>query len=520
MDDRLDIPIVTTSDTSGAKQTAKALDEVTKASTAQASAQSKLGQSTEDLSKKVGFLNLSKGELKKSVKELTRSFPELSLAIRAAMNPVVASISVAISVFVKAKQALAAWNEEMDQASERAAKKEFEAGINAKAASLHQAAIKSTEFKESLSAMADGQDDFTKKTQAAIDKLHEFISAQSELNSAAEAKEQADVNTAQKLGKLSERDAISKRAEIKTRYRAADAELKTQAEENELRLKASQLDHAKTQAPELEKDATKKRAEAERLRARLASSEQSIPGATETLKQYTDEYLKKSDQAAKQEKIVGSLSNPLVGGVLPEEAKAHARERLETLRKEKADAAALMDRQKALLDSYQRDKKEIGEQLLPKAEIGAKTAEAKLTGNITSQLSLEKEVDSLTQTLPVRRATRQKVLGIKNKTDSSEALGALASTPEGQSLARVAADADTISATHGKGAAAAEARDRSGALISQLGQALAGNKASFDQCVAIVSKFNDSQAQFKTELDRQSQRIDALSRSTLNQIRR
>lgn len=519
MDDQLDIPIVTTADTTGAKQTAKALTEITTAQNQQATSQSKLTEQTEEAGQKVGFLNLRKAELKKLTKELTHSFPELGMAIRAAMNPTVAIISLVIGLFVKAKQAIAAWNEEMDRASASAANPQFQAGIAAKKTAMAEAAKAATEFQIKLHGAGTAEDEFTKRTQASIDKLHEFVSAQAEVNNAQEAKELSEVNTGQKLGKISEIDAITKRADIKARFRKADADLKGQSEQLEVGLKSAELEHTKAQAPELEKEALARRARANALTASLAQATADHAEAEKKLVEYTDLYLKKLDEVAAAQKKADTRaggSQDWLGGKLQE----HDQAQLEKRKKELEQLGALRDQEKALVDSTARYGAKVGGNLLPVATSEANLAESRATGNLARSLSLEKDIDSLRNILPMRQAGRQKAGALKNAAESLDTLGDLAGTTQGQSLARISGDADAIIAAHGKGAGAQDARDRSGALIQQLGRMVLGQKATFEQCLSVVSKFNDTQESFKAELDRLSVRQDALQRSTMNQIRR
>ena len=122
-----------------AQQTKSKLAELTAEQKAQATAGQGAGgvqedsKNTEELTKKTGFLNLKKTELKKLVRELGHEFPLAAQAGKMMMNPMVASLTLGIGAFNYLKQKLDEWNQALDEAAERNAQRDFLPGIEAKA---------------------------------------------------------------------------------------------------------------------------------------------------------------------------------------------------------------------------------------------------------------------------------------------------------------------------------------------------------------------------------------------------
>jgi hypothetical protein len=410
------IKIVTTADLNAAKDSAKALQDVGTATKASAAAASEDGKTTEDLSQKTGFLNLKKTELKKLVRELGHEFPIAGMAGRMMMNPIVASLSLGIMAFGAMKKKLDEWDAALEAMAQKNAGRDFLPGIEAKKTALEEGAIAAAAFGESLNAIGASEDVFSGKVKLAIDKLHEFIAAQAEVNSAAEGKELADVNLKEKLGKLTSTQAIEARGSIKERNRKIADALKTKSENEQLALKEAELKHSEEQAAGLESDAGIKRRAADELKARLAGSKANLPGAQKSLEEAEKEHQQKlaavdkaeeGQRSAQRQAQVGTGFGGGYGAMAAQDAFNKAREEADT-------AKQARDRQKRLVEEYKRDAGEIPEKLLPGAESAARIAEAKATQNVQRGLSLGAEIGTLRQTLPIRQEGRQVAGGLKD----------------------------------------------------------------------------------------------------------
>lgn len=397
-------------------------DALTAAIAAGAQANREDAQSSDDAAKKTEFLSLKKTELKKLVRELGHEFPIAGMAARAMMNPILAAFTGAIMVFGAAKKALDDWNAALDQAEQRNSSRDLLPGIEAKATAMRQGAAAAEEFQESLGAIGEKEDEFANKIKIAIDRLHEFATAQTEVSNAREANELANVNLQQKLGKLTEADAIQARAAIKEQYRQLNDEQKTQKENEELALKQQQLAHAKDVAPGLEYEAGTARRAADDLKARLASSTANLPDAKKQLESYEADFYAKLNaaDAAKAEYARLSSGGPGPMGMNSMAAQVAA----EAVKKAQAEADTAMrarDRQKGLVGQYESDTKTIPVTLLPGAESAASIAEAKAKANAGSIVSLGKDVEDLSEVLPIRQQGRSTAGAIKDHTTEVDA---------------------------------------------------------------------------------------------------
>lgn len=417
-----EIKIVTTADLAAAKAAAQELGNVATATKDSASAAGEDAQKTEELTQKTGFLSLKKGELKKLVRELGREFPIAGMAGRMMMNPIVASLSLGIMAFGAAKKKLEEWDAALEATAQKNAGKDFLPGIEAKVAALAEGATAAANFGQSLAAIGAAEDVFSGKVKLAIDKLHEYIAAQAEVNSAAEGKEVAQVNLKEKIGKITGVQAIEARGAIKEKYRKQGDDLKTKGENEALTLKEVELKHSQEQEDGLEYDAGTKRRVADELKARLAAAKANLPGAQKSLEEAEKEAQLKLEASSKAEDAVRSAQQTAKVGTgfggsygvqAAEGAFSKAQQEAET-------AKQARDRQKRLVDEYKRDASEIPQQLLPGAETAAKIAEMKATQNVQRIVSLEPEIGTLKQTLPIRQAGRQVAGGLKDQTTETE----------------------------------------------------------------------------------------------------
>lgn len=419
-DEIVEIAIRTTADTSGAQETASALNQTSQAT-------SNLTGKSDEGAKKLEFLSLKTGDLRKLIRELGREFPVAGMAARAMMNPILATFSAAITIFGAAKAALAEWNAAMDEAAQRNAGRDLLPGIEAKAKALQESAAAAATFALSLDDVAKKEDAFSGKIKAAVDKLHEFITAQAEVNNASEAKELASVNLQQKLGRITEAQAIEQRAAIKEHYRQIGDDLKTQTENQELALKQQQLKHANEVAPGLEAEALSKRQTADTLKGRLAAASADLPAAKKRLEEYQSDLDKKLEaQDAAQAELdrlqaggPGSMGLGTMGAQM-------AQDRLNKATADAEAARAARDRAQGLVSSYETDISQIPQRLLPGAESAASIAEARARANAGNIVSLGTQVGDLQGALPIRQQGRAQAGQIRDQTTQIDAAKDLA----------------------------------------------------------------------------------------------
>ena len=434
-----------------AQQTKSKLAELTAEQKAQATAGQGAGgvqedsKNTEELTKKTGFLNLKKTELKKLVRELGHEFPIAGMAGKMMMNPVVASLTLAIGAFSYLKQKLDEWNKALDEAAERNAQRDFLPGIEAKAKALADASAEAAAFAESLKNVGAAEDDFSKKIGVAISRLREYETAQIEVRNAEEARDLALVNLAEKQGKMSGADAIVMRSGIKEKHRKQSEQQQSDAEYAELELKEKELEHSKQQAPDLKKDADAKAAAAARLRAEQARATGELPNMEKSLaeaeKEKLDKIQKAAEARAKADSGGGAIGvRPFLGmgaqglknfgfGVPDKwtdrgDGKTQEQASADRAEDEARQAEIKWQNYKKVVD---RDKKVI--KTTPESGAGVfgdeKIAKERAQQNQNRIHALEGETGMLRETLPVRQRGREEASRIKRDTTSLDMAGEL-----------------------------------------------------------------------------------------------
>lgn len=418
-----------------AQQTKSKLAELTAEQKAQATDGQGAGgvqedsKNTEELTKKTGFLNLKKTELKKLVRELRHEFPIAAQAGKMMMNPVVASLTLGIGAFSYLKQKLDEWNKALDEAGARNASRDFLPGIEAKKSAMHEAAVSAAEFETALKNIGAAEDEFKTKVAGAIDKLHEFINAQAEVNSAAEAKELAEVDLKQKTGKIDEVGAIKARAAIKERYRKMQDDLKTKGEQEELKLQESELEKDKATAPALAvaaKEAAKKR---DALKAKAAKSKADLAaGEKKSNKEGTGEYDVELNKALDAQTEVENKWGAVAGDTSPQAAAARgiaqgelaeAAKAVEEARRTRDMQARFNEKNRGLIDNTETS-------LLPQATEDAATAQKRAKDNADRISELGRSLPLKREVLGIRERGREMAGGLKDQTTAMDASGQIA----------------------------------------------------------------------------------------------
>jgi hypothetical protein len=479
-DQEIDYNLKLTADTAGAKSASKELREVGNAAQEASAGVGQEGAALEDNAKKTETLGMKKGELKKLVRELGHEFSIAGMAARAMLNPIVAAFSAAIAIFGYAKQKLEEWNKALDEAAERNAGKDFLPGIEAKAKSLNEAAGASAAFHESLKQIGAAEDAFGQKVKLAIDKLHEFIAAQTEVRNAAEANEIARVNLAEKQGKISGSQGIVQRAGIQEHYRKMGEAQQTDAENAELSLKQKELEHDKAQARTLEADALQKKAAADKLRAEQAKGTADLPGAQKAreeaekaLKVAQDKADAAREKATRSQRVAQGMGGSFGGsyGTAADEQAARAAE----------DAAKLAEQDLGRARTREaKDKRAMDEIPVLGAPVfaEARTAEQRATDNVQRIQELERQVALLQETLPMRQNARAMASGLKSSTAAMNTEGAL------QEKVNQGAEKEAQLVEH-----AAQSAESGTAMKASLLEALKKQRANNVETKAILDQF-------------------------------
>jgi hypothetical protein len=411
------IKIVTTADLNAAKASAQELTNVATATKASAAAASEDGKAAEALTQKTGFLNLKKTELKKLVRELGQEFPIAGQAGRMMMNPIIASLSLGIMAFGAMKKKLDEWDATLEASAKQNASKDFLPGIEAKKEALDQATASAAEFAVALGNIGRAEDKFKTSVSQAIDKLHEFMNAQAEVNSAGEAKELAEVDLKQKTGKLDEVGAIKQREAIKARYRKTQDDLKTKSEQDEIKLQETELEHDKQPSlVQAEEAARKKR---DTIKARQAQAKKDLETGETKSKEYEAAVAKAQEEADAIEKREeeGGYQIGFEGKGL--NAVTQAKEKLAEAQRMKAAQDRFNARNKRLI-------KDTDEGPLPKAEGEFSVAESRAKTNAERINELDRTLPGKREVVGIRKQGRETAGGLKDRTTAIETAGQIA----------------------------------------------------------------------------------------------
>lgn len=151
--------------------------------------QQDLGEAHKEAGKHAEFLGLKHANLHKLVHQLGEAFPIAGMAGRAFMNPVMLALSLAIGVFVKAKEHLAELNAEMDKASEAAAKpvvslEQMKDAMNATADDVYKMRV---EYEKWTKALNERSGETTTNLTAETTALTEQVTAAKDLIEAKKA---------------------------------------------------------------------------------------------------------------------------------------------------------------------------------------------------------------------------------------------------------------------------------------------------------------------------------------------
>lgn len=395
------------------KQAADALDQVAKAGTTEGKALGEVAKTTEKATANLG-------DLKQILSQLSREFPLLGRAAQAFMNPVALAATVAAAAFGYARQALQKWNEEMDQAAGRAASKDFEGGMRAKSSAMHDAATSASQFRQALQDASTAQETLRKGTDAAVGALREYINTQAEIYSAAEARDLAVIEAGQRAGALNEVQALTARASIRDRYQKARQDLKTRAEDEEIRILAEELETAKSQQADLERRANEANKRKGEVVARIDQAKADLAAGQAKLQEYEEAAQKALDAQGKAESGVETAHR--VGHPL---AVPSAMARLASAREAAAAAVRQRDAQRALNERNRGIIATGASELLPAAESDWSEARSGALGNASRIAELQAGLPALQATFGARQQGRAVIGELQSQTSSASMQGSL-----------------------------------------------------------------------------------------------
>jgi hypothetical protein len=411
------IKIVTSADLKASQDSAKALQDVGTATKASAAAASEDGKNTEELTRKTGFLSLKKTELKRLVRELGHEFPIAGMAGRMMMNPIIAGLSLGIMAFSAAKRALDDWNAKLDAAAARNASRDFFPGIQAQKDSLDQAKASAAEFATALGNIGAAEDKFKTSVSQAIDKLHEFTNAQAEVNSSAEALELAQVDLKQKTGKLDDVGAIKQRAAIKERYRKTQDDLKSQGEQDEIKLQETELQHDKDSQKSLAEAAADARKKRDALKARREKAQKDLEEGKKKELEYGQEF--EEAAAANDEDSQPAFQSPYAGELGRAQLNPAAAKRLDDARRQRDAQRKFNKANEDLIENLDQSQ-------LPKAEGAASVADARAKSNAERINELERTLPAKKEVIGIREQGREAAGRTKDRTTETEATAQIA----------------------------------------------------------------------------------------------
>ncbi|MDB6124748.1 MAG: hypothetical protein JWQ71_3741 [Pedosphaera sp.] len=250
-DEKFTIRVETIGDPKGANDVRGAVEGVTQAGVKDAAA---MGEQTE----KTNFLNLKKQQLTKLVRQLSQAFPELGMAIRLAMNPVVAILALAIGFFVKMKKSIEETNKSLDAMAAKAMESWGNMGSAVEEAK-RAIANGSDEMSKHIKDISEAEKTLKEKADDATAALRRQEQQQIALSNAKEALELAEVDVQRKLHQVDPKKglddvaALKKEMEIKGRHGNERINIQTAADQGEINKKQQLRDNEELNRHEAEK---------------------------------------------------------------------------------------------------------------------------------------------------------------------------------------------------------------------------------------------------------------------------
>lgn len=148
--------------------------------------------------------------LDKAVHKLGAAFPTLGSLIGKIFIP----LTVAIKLFEVAKEKLAEWNKELDEAGEKAAEPMFRDGIMARKKALEDGIVASVKYRHELATLISDEDVYVRKMQDKLEVLKSIHAAEIQVAEAVKSNKEEAINRAEREGKITPAQAAAQRGAL------------------------------------------------------------------------------------------------------------------------------------------------------------------------------------------------------------------------------------------------------------------------------------------------------------------
>lgn len=550
MDDRLDIPIVTTADTSGAQQTSKAIEKLTDDTDAYQKALERMAKSQESVNEATAQAAQDAAMLDKATARRTQ------LAERKALEAQ-ADKDIAESVHTVTKEEVEAATKTAEGTEKvLGKKKDLKEILHKLGEQFPVAAAAAKSFLNPLTAAVVLASIYIQKLSKDIENLHANI----------ETSEWEGYGKVVEAQKKSFEDAALGAASFARQLHSVQVAAQSASDQAE---KLMQIHKAQLSAQE-SVDEAQKRVDIERVKAGKNDPVREAQLLLEIEQKYATKKKGRADQEANFEisESKRKLANEEIAGHLIDGQIAKLEKRLETLKSE----SALTEQQRIEKENLGKTETELQtkqarvDELIKKggpARIGLSSAQLAELGILESQIpDLDKlrgnksayvsrvEADRLPK-LNELRSTSEELERLKSERlgVAARANGIRGTLPTQEALARIATGernslfnldsqsrgipvaAQNVETQQGKDILAASATadklarggSASGAdqqFLVQLSSFINKREMTLGEAVKYMSKANDTIQNLNAEVARLNARLDGLQRSTINQIRR
>jgi hypothetical protein len=218
-----------------------------------------------DASRQVDKHVVSNRQLHRIIHSLNEAVPGLGMIFQATFSPIGAAIAIGTTALSYFQEELRKWNEEMDKASEEAAKPMTNRLELMREATVSNA-VALEEFKIKLEDAARGEQNLAQQLSATIAKIHEQASSTGSIEDSLKNNELAGLEMFQKMGLVSTQEYEEKKFAIEEEFAAKKRKLDEETIQMEISARNLQLATSKMNQGALEtvaKDKMKSASDAE-----------------------------------------------------------------------------------------------------------------------------------------------------------------------------------------------------------------------------------------------------------------
>jgi len=268
-----EIKINTSANTAGAKDAAASLEKLKDSSGG-------AGASLERAAGSASKATLSHAQLHKIIVALNGAVPGLGYAFQAMASPITAAIGIAVMALSSFREKIKEINEEMDRASEEAAKP-LSNRLQIMRESTVTSAVAMEEFKIKLHEAAAGEKTLAESMAETVQHFQKQTAEADSLGDALKNNELSQLEMMRSAGLVSTEKYEAEKFAIEEKYAALKRQLQESQMASDIKLQAATLDTAKKQQPALEqaaKDAMDKFKAADINAKDIDSKIQNYPG--------------------------------------------------------------------------------------------------------------------------------------------------------------------------------------------------------------------------------------------------